>query len=408
MASFSSLLTQLTGAGFYYTKPGNIAQKVFNQESNSLYRNQPRLPFEYYISLNLNQVGAAKDYIDTFFTSNNLSQIAPLVKSIDMPSMKIDTISMNQYNRRRLGHSKISFEPIKVVMHDVADGKTLKFWDMYYRYYFQDGDEPGFNTSTAEESRRRSSFSFEVNPSLKNLGSDVKALVTGQPKPPKPVKQGIKAATRDIITPGLENNDFGYNLDQVGHNRNLINSIEIFQVHGGRFNQVTLVNPRVVAFTHDTLNYASDDRTLELTFTFEYEYAYYNIQNMKLGGDEPNNNSSKDLFEKSEFVELPALAFNAALANFLESNNPLLDSDNPLLNRIGRNTQNTITNTTGAAIADRVTRPLAAGALDGLARISPKPASSATVPSVPARNFGSTATPNTGMFNDAARTRRNG
>ena len=53
MPSFSGLLTKLTGAGFYYTRNPRHASYNFNQESNALYRNQPRFPFEYYIDTNL-------------------------------------------------------------------------------------------------------------------------------------------------------------------------------------------------------------------------------------------------------------------------------------------------------------------------------------------------------------------
>lgn len=114
----------------------------FNQDSQALYRNQPRFPLEYYININLNNVGTAGQYIAQYLNNPTWAQIAPLVKTIEMPSMKIETNHINQYNRKRLSQSKIAYEPGKVVFHDVADSKTLKFWDMYHRYYF-DGSEPG-------------------------------------------------------------------------------------------------------------------------------------------------------------------------------------------------------------------------------------------------------------------------
>ena len=89
MPSFSSLLTSLSGLGFFYEKSSRHATHTFNQDSQSLYRNQPRLPFEYYININLNQVGSAKEYISTYFNNADLSQIPPLVKTVEMPSMKI-------------------------------------------------------------------------------------------------------------------------------------------------------------------------------------------------------------------------------------------------------------------------------------------------------------------------------
>ena len=413
MPSFSSTLTSLTGLGFYYEKSSRHASYNFNQESNSLYKNQPRLPFEYYINLNLNQVGTAKEYISSFFNSSTLAQIPPLVKTIDMPSMKIETTPLNQYNRKRISQTKVTYEPVKVVFHDVADGKTLKFWEMYYRYYFADGNEPNKNDPVQSQAKN-GTMSVEtllhnitpaLNPNIASLPSSIKSMFqsnapTNADSPTN--TNGDKSAIQNIVSDTLDNHNFGFNLQQVGNIRNLIQSIDIYQVHGGRFNQVTLVNPRISAFTHDVLNYAAGDKTLEITFTFEYEYAYYTIQNLKLGGGESNNNSSTEPFSHGEFLELPALAFNAVLNDFIESNNPLLHSDNPILQRVGKNVQSSIGATTGAFLSN-TTRRVSASALDGLAQISPKPYTNSAGPAVTARSFTSAAKPTSGNYLDTSR-----
>lgn len=419
MPSFSSFFTSLTGMGFFYEKSSRHATYNFNQEARALYRNQPRLPFEYYININLNQVGTAKEYISKFFNNVDLTQIQPLVKSVDMPSMKIETTPLNQYNRKRLSQTKIGFEPIKMVFHDVADGKTLKFWEMYYRYYFGDGVEPGMN-DPKQTQQKNSPMSIEtlvrnmtpkLNPNIANLPQSVKELFQG--KTPTGANSprntlGEKAQTQNIIADTLDNHFFGFNLPEVQNIRNLIQSIEIFQVHGGRFNSVTLVNPRISAFTHDVLNYAVGDKTLELTFTVEYEYAYYNIQNLKLGGTETNNNSSLEQFEHGEFLELPSLSFNAQIIDFIESNNPLLQSDNPILQRVGKNVQASVGSVTGAFISDKVSRPASASVLNGMANISPKPYVSRANPPLQARSFASSAKTNPTTYQDMNRTAGNG
>jgi hypothetical protein len=416
--SFSSLFTSLTGAGFFYEKSSRHASYNFNQDSQSLYRNQPRFPFEYYININLNQVGTAKEYISTYFNSADLTQIPPLVKTVEMPSMKIETTPLNQYNRKRISQTKVMFEPVKIVFHDVADGKTLKFWDMYYRYYFADGFEPTKN-APVQSQQKNAPMSVEqllhnitpaLNPNIANLPASIKNMF--QSNAPTNANSatntvGSKSDTQNIVSDILDNHNFGFNLPQVQNIRNLIQSIDIYQVHGGRFNQVTLVNPRISAFTHDTLNYAAGDKTLELTFTVEYEYAYYTIQNMKLGAGESNNNSSLEPFSHGEFLELPSLAFNAQLNDFIESNNPLLHSDNPILQRIGKNVQSSIGTTTGAFLSNNVRR-VSASALNGLAQISPKPYVNSAAPAVTARSFASTAKPVSGKYQDMNRTGGNG
>lgn len=418
MPSFSSLFTSLTGAGFYYTKNSRHASYNFNQDAQSLYRNQPRLPFEYYIDIKLNNVGTASTYISTFFNNPTWAQVQPLVKKIDMPSFKIETAPLNQYNRKRLSQTKITFEPVKIVFHDVADGKTLKFWDMYYRYYFGDGNEPGKNEVkfptgsrgpvTTEQFLKNTTPSF--NPNLAGLPASIKNTFTGNTTAGTggPINQlGDKSSTENIVTNTLNNHRFGFNLPTVQNIRNLIQQIDIYQVHGGRFNQVTLVNPRVSTFSHDTLDYAEGGKTLELTFTIEYEYAYYTIQNLKLEGGEENNNSTKEQFEHGEFLELPALAFNASLLDFIESNNPLLQSDNPILQRVGKNVQSSIGVVTGAFASDKVVRRVSASALDGLANISPTPYHPTSPAKISTRPFKSTATKDSTSYQDVNRTGNN-
>ena len=415
MPSFSSLLTSLTGAGFMYEKSSRHASYNFNQEAQSLYRNQPRFPFEYYININLNNIGTARTYIQSFFNNPAWAQVMPLVKSIEMPSIKIETASMNQYNRNRLSQSKVKFEPIKVVFHDVADGKTLKFWEMYYRYYFGDGTEPGKNIAKQSQAGPQP-YSFEtllhnitpaINPNILGLGTSVKNLFQsnaqqGQNSVTNDV--GEKASLQNIVNNTLDNHKFGFNLESVQNIRNLIQTIEIYQVHAGRFNQVTLVNPRIVAFQHDTLNYATGDKTLELTFTIEYEYAYYTIQNLKLGGGETNNNSTIDQYNHGEFMELPALAFNATLLDFIESNNPLLNSDNPILQRIGGNVQSALGAVTGSFLSNNVVRRVTSSALDGLSKISPTPYFSNPAASIQPQSFLSSAVSKANGYLDVNRT----
>lgn len=414
MPSFSSLFTALTGMGFYYEKSSRHATYNFNQDARALYRNQPRFPFEYYININLNQVGTAKEYISKFFNNVDLTQIQPLVKSIEMPSMKIETTPLNQYNRKRLSQTKIGYEPVKVVFHDVADGKTLKFWEMYYRYYFGDGSEPGMNDPVVS-TQSRTPVSIEtlirgmtpkINPDIVNLPSSIKEIFQGRTSSGNNLPtntNGDKSSIQNIVSDTLDNHNFGFNLPEVKNIRNLIQSIEIFQVHGGRFNAVTLVNPRISAFTHDVLNYSISDKTLELTFTIEYEYAFYNIQNLKLGGNESNNTSTIEQFSHGEFLELPSLAFNAQLLDFIESNNPLLKSENPILQRIGKNVQSTLGNVTGSVISDKIGRPISSSVLGGTANILPRPYVSKSNPPIQTRSFASSAKISPGKYPDMNR-----
>ena len=419
MASVSSLLTQLTGAGFHYEKNSRSATYNFNQDAQSLYRNQPRFPFEYYIDIKLNKAAApygAAAYVSKFFNTPEWTQVQPLVKTVEMPSFKIETTPLNQYNRKRLSQTKIDFEPVKMVFHDVADGKTLKFWEMYYRYYFGDGTEPGKN-DVKQTAQQNGTGTYTVESFLKNITPSFNPNITGLPASITNLfngnissnnnsatnTAGNKSDIQNIISNTLDNHIFGFNLAQVANVRNLIQQIDIYEVHAGRFNQVTLVNPRISAFTHDTLNYSESGKTLELTFTFEYEYAYYTIQNLKLGGTESNNNSTIEPFSHAQNLELPALAFNATLTDFIQSNNPLLQSDNPILQQIGKNVQSSIGSVTGA-LASNTARGVSSSVLNGLSSLNPLPLNNPLPAIISTRPFASVAAVSpSSLYSDVSR-----
>lgn len=392
--------------GYAFLADSHSAAYNFSQTGRSLYRNMPRLPFEYYINIQLNNVGTAKSYIQQYFNTATWQQIAPLVKTIEMPSFKIETTPLNQYNRKRLSQTKVMFEPVKVVFHDVADGKTLKFWEMYYRYYFGDGSEPGMNTPKQNTNTNgqysTESFVNNVMPSFNsNVANNPSSVLNtvksktslGAISPNNTI--GSKQDTQNIISNTLNNHNFGFNLPTVLNVRNLIQTVQIYQVHAGRFNQVTLVNPRISAFTHDTLNYAAGDKTLELTFTFEYEYAYYTIQNMQLtnpatgAGGQPNNFSTINQFEHSDFLELPSTAFGASVVDFIESNNPVLTSNNTL-STSQYNVQSSL-GTVSNAYATTYVQGVSTSALAGLVNVNPIAYNPPVVPSIQTIPFASNA-----------------
>ncbi len=376
--SFGSPLPSVP-SNMYYQRDSHSAQYNFNQTARSLFVNQPRFPFEYYVNFNFNNVGTAKTYIANFFTSSQISQIMPLVKTVDMPSMKIETTPLNQYNRKRLSQTKIAFEPVKMVFHDVCDGKTLKLWDMYYRYYFADGNEPGQNQAK----------------NVQQSGLQDPGLAS--PPPSSTNTTGDKSTLQNIVSDTLNNQNFGFNLPTVQNVRNLIQSIDIFQVHGGKFNQVRLVNPRISAFTHDVLNYAVGDKTLEITFMFDYEYSYYVIQNMELGGIESNNDSSIEPFTHSQFLELTNLAFTQFGPDFLQSNNPLLNGANPLTFNPVVNLQANLNVVTGQFISS-VSTSASTSSLGGLIDITPQPVFTPSTPVIDTRPFANTGTPDNDMY----------
>lgn len=298
MASYKNLQDFNSGQTFMFQKSPRHVTGVFNQEDIQLRNNQPLMPFEYYVSINLNNIDTARNFIVDYYDTATLSQIEPLIKSVDMPSVKLESSTLDQYNRKRIVQTNVSYDPIKMVFHDVADGKTLRFWEMYFRYYFGDATEPGINQrKTAELNNGEYINEQGIGNFTSVLGIQNRTIIPFD-------NVGDKRSTNNIISDTLNSHIFGYNLSAVQNIKHLISSIEIFQVHGGRYNSVTLVNPRISQFNHSTLDYSKGDSALEITFTIDYEYAFYNLYNQQIGGTEPNNNSSMSPFLNSIPLEI--------------------------------------------------------------------------------------------------------
>src|SRR5215471_2283737 len=84
-----------------YLADSDKARQVFGLDT-VFPTNHPRVAWEYYVRINLDDSALAHDYFRKYFTGDQYEQFQVLVKSVDMPSMKIDTVGMNQYNRKRL------------------------------------------------------------------------------------------------------------------------------------------------------------------------------------------------------------------------------------------------------------------------------------------------------------------
>ncbi len=206
-----------------------------------------------------------------------------MVKTVTMPSMSIETETLNQYNKKRISQSRIDYNPISITMHDSVEGRTLRLWEMYYEYYFKDGD--AFEKLGSGGGTDTTTF----------LGAFFEAF-SGRDAP----KRNLREYENDIIKDRF-NDNYGYNLKRVGNNKYLIDSIEIFQVHGGKFSRTEIIHPRVTAFSHDTLDYEAMSDLVQMQFEFAYEGVVYANINERLNADE------LDRYRYGDFNELANL-----------------------------------------------------------------------------------------------------
>lgn len=257
LGSFSKFLGGVTNGivgprSVTYFRDGRNAVYDLGQKGEFYLDNTPRQKFNYFIDIEFNGDALAYDgkpIVDKFLNNAERRLLVPLAKSVDLPGAKITTDRLNQYNHWKISQTKIDYDPITLTFHDVVDGKTLRFWEMYYEYYFKDGLDLDSANFDSYPRKRVGIQGVDNSVSTAGVGVD------------------------DMLTPEFDK-DFGYNVETIKNQRNLIKTISIYLVHAQKYSKVDLINPRVAEFTHDSLTY-SDSQLIELSLTFEYEYFLY-------------------------------------------------------------------------------------------------------------------------------------
>jgi hypothetical protein len=197
------------------------------------FRLAPHQKFLYHVSFNINSKAAVSI---PNFNSLALEELNMLVKQVDLPKYTIATETKNQYNRKRKLQTGINYDPIQMTFHDDNYGITTAMWELYYRYYFRDGNYGRTDITGAGEASTPAAF---------NRGNYTEEVW-------KKYKYGMDA---DIFRPFFD-------------------SIQIYQMGRKRYTCYTLVNPIITQWAHDTLNNASSD-VVGNNMTVEYETVFY-------------------------------------------------------------------------------------------------------------------------------------
>jgi len=274
----------LSNVGGGITKPkGNLgdfrhASKLF---VDSNYRLAPKQKFLYHVVFNINPVVKAR----MPFIANNITALNMLVKSVDLPKYKINTDLAYQYNRKKQVHTKIEYEPITMILYDDNLGVSTNMWAGYYGYYFADsshggsaGSMPGVPGSSGGDTPFAGLKQIWNN--IKNI--DLKGLFKKKPgankkgssEPQTPVAYQSNAF--DI------ENKFRFGLDN-NSSAPFFTSVQIFQLSRKTYQCFTLINPKIVSFQHDNLQYAEGATTTQNTMSLVYEGVIYGVGPVKQG-----------------------------------------------------------------------------------------------------------------------------
>lgn len=244
------------------------AAEAFSFNKPDLSNGTPRHKFEFFLRINFNTSPDVAVFVRNFLNILDQDMVTTMVKNVTMPSMSMDTEVLNQYNKKRISQTRLNFNPVTITFHDSVEGRMLRLWEMYYEYYFRDGQATE-KLDLNSKGRRRNNKEFD----------------------------------NDVIKDRF-NDNFGYNLARVGNNKYLIDSIEIFQIHGGRFSRTEIVHPRITSFNHDTLDYEDSVGLVEMKFEFMYEDVVYANVNERMNNEELERFRNGDFWQMANLITI--------------------------------------------------------------------------------------------------------
>lgn len=192
------------------------------------FRLAPRHKFLYYVYF---EIDAAAHQAAGFSAAKGDKEMSFLVKTAELPKLNFDSVTKNQYNRKKIVYKQINYEPVNLTFHDDNSGLMHSLYSLYYGYYVRDAlnkefDYPHGNRYPAFNSR--------------------------------------------------------YNMD-IDITTSLFRRISLFTLSRHRFNEYRLLAPRIKNWSHGDVAAAESSATIENSMTIEYEGLSYDTGSVKEG-----------------------------------------------------------------------------------------------------------------------------
>lgn len=192
------------------------------------YRLAPRTKFLYYVRFEIDKTILTSPT----FSNKHADEIGYLIKTTDLPKFKFETVTKNQYNRKKIFYKNFSYDSLSMTFHDDSAGVINALWALYMGSYVQDRHNPD-----------RAFFKTALRPE----GSVV--------------------------------DSYRYGLDRQGRSTDFFKSISIYSMSRRRFLGYTLLNPKITSWSHGSMDYTSNDFN-ENSMSIEYESVIYSTGNV--------------------------------------------------------------------------------------------------------------------------------
>lgn len=218
------------------------------QHATRLYRNDnfydyaPKAGWMYYVVVKINtdvdsQISALPG--GAAWAKRSMPFVGILAKSVDRPKFTIGNEVLNQYNRKTIVQTKISYAPISISWHDDQGNATSKLWELYYQYYYADSRYKGTSNQFSGVSR---------DPAFADTKFDT------------------------------EQKRYGFN---TAHESRFFDQIEIYQMNRQKYYCTTLVNPIITGWDSSSLDQTQGSRMSENRMTVAYESVNYTSGQLK-------------------------------------------------------------------------------------------------------------------------------
>ena len=192
------------------------AAKTFTSEPG--YEKLPYSGYLFHVNISFNSLTSG-----TFVDTKNISV---LIKAADLPEVRFETETLNQYNRKRIINKKVEYQPIKLTFHDDVANNVRNMWISYNQHYSADSRYVDENTWQLDNVYQNEGIS-------RPHGLDVNASVP------------------------------------------FINKIEIFSMGNQNYSKMLLVNPIISSASFDDHAYSDGAKVMQMAATVEYENIIY-------------------------------------------------------------------------------------------------------------------------------------
>ena len=221
------------------------------------YELKPRFKFLFHVKFSINTVGIPQFQNNKIFLPENINNMSLAVKTVDLPKYRVDTDTLNQYNRKRIVQTKINYEPVNITFHDDGGDNIREMWYQYYNYYYKDA-----------------SYQYDASAPPTN----------GSSGPDQLKQRGFNYNARDIYAQNRSGqvSDWGFIGESYLDGGStpsgkppFFTDIEIYGFDQHKFARYVLINPIITAWSHDTYDYNQPNGVMQHTMTIAYETVKY-------------------------------------------------------------------------------------------------------------------------------------